>query len=86
MDRLEWFEQLAATARRETPPELNVADQVLRRLSMEPEPQPARHPLRLVAGIGLALSAVAMAMTVPSLMLLSDPLVQLFVPLTMGLP
>lgn len=83
MDSLERFEALAAMARREPPLELDVADGVLRRLAVEP-PR-AQRELGLVARFSVALSVLAAVMAVPCWAVLSDPLVQLVVPISLEL-
>jgi hypothetical protein len=84
MNRMERFEQLAALARQEPVPALDVAPRVLATLGQS-RPQPASAPMFAFAGLALLAASVMVTWAWDALLSISDPLGSLFHPLALVL-
>jgi len=84
MNRMEHFAQLAARARQESVPPLDIAPRVLATLE-QAEPLAASTPMIAFAGLSLLAASVLVTWAVNALLSLSDPLGSLFYPLAVVL-
>ncbi|MFH1092166.1 MAG: hypothetical protein V1742_11425 [Pseudomonadota bacterium] len=75
-DSLEYIKALAAKARQAEPPEVDTASRVILRLRLREYPLEA--PLAGIAAASFAAAAVVLALSLPLLFTLTDPLGGLF--------
>lgn len=77
IDELEFVEKLARAARGRTPPSVEVADGVMRRLKAEASPEPNGGSWALLAaGVSFA-AAASILLAIQSLLALQEPLAEI---------
>jgi len=80
---LERFERLAAKARREPIPPVDVSDRVLQSIRPGVRRSEPEAPLWIMSGVSVAAALVVLAVAVGSGAVAPDPMSEMFQPLTM---
>ena len=81
MDTLEAIERLARRSRGEQAPEFDVADSVLRRISLQEEPKPGFIVFELFASASAVAASVVGYFSIGALRSVTSPLMQFLAPL-----